>query len=169
MRRGDYFMFSIRNFEGNEKEFEFFLDMLYESIHIPENKPLKEVLLNSPHIRKYHEGWGRKGDKVLIAFDADNKTVGAVWYRLFDENNKGYGYIACNTPEIGIAVSKDIRGRGLGTLLMRKVIQQAKDEGYNTFSLSVDLENSSAINIYKKLGFKDYEVAGTSKTMIYTL
>ncbi|WP_068985939.1 GNAT family N-acetyltransferase [Lysinibacillus xylanilyticus] len=160
-------MFNIRNFEGNKNEFEFFQDMLYESILIPVNKPSKEALLNSPHIRKYHEGWGRKGDQALIAFDVENQTVGAVWYRLFDENNKGYGYIDCNTPEIGIAVSKDVRGRGLGTLLMRKIIQQAKDEGYNTISLSVDLGNSSAINIYKKLGFKDYEVVGTSITMIY--
>lgn len=162
-------MFYIRNFEGNIKEFEFFQEMLYESVIIPENKPSKEVLLNSPHIRKYHEGWGRNGDTVLIAFDAENQTVGAVWYRLFDENNKSYGYIDCNTPEIGIAVSKDVRGKGLGTLLMRKIIQQAQDEGYNTISLSVDLENSSAINIYNKLGFQDYEVVGTSKTMIYKL
>ena len=64
-------MFYIRNFKN---EFEFFQDMLYESIHIPENKPSKEVLLNSPDIRKYHEDWGRKRDKVLIAVDA-------VWYR----------------------------------------------------------------------------------------
>lgn len=160
-------MFYIRNFEGNEKEFEFFLDMLYESIHIPENKPSKEVLLNSPGIRKYHEGWGRKGDKVLFAVDVENQTVGAAWYRLFDDNNKSYGYIDGNTPEIGMAVSKEVRGRGVGTLLMHKIIQQAKDEGYNTISLSVDLENDTAINMYQKLGFKDYEVVGTSKTMIY--
>jgi len=160
-------MFSIRNFEGNEKEFEFFLDMLYESIHIPENKPLKEVLLNSPDIRKYHEGWGRKGDKVLIAFNTENQTVDAVWYRLFDDHNKGYGYIDGNTPEIGMAVSKEVRGRGVGTILMHEIIQQAMDEGYNTISLSVDLENDTAINMYQKLGFKDYEVVGTSKTMIY--
>ncbi|MFJ8514805.1 GNAT family N-acetyltransferase [Lysinibacillus xylanilyticus] len=162
-------MFSIRNFEGNEKEFEFFLDMLYESIHIPENKPLKDVLLNSPDIRKYHEGWGRKGDKVLIAFNTENQTVGAVWYRLFDDHNKGYGYIDGNTPEIGMAVSKEVRGRGVGTILMHEIIQQAMDEGYNTISLSVDLENDTAINMYQKLGFKDYEVVGTSKTMIYKL
>ncbi|MEX3748137.1 N-acetyltransferase family protein [Lysinibacillus xylanilyticus] len=141
--------------------------MLYESIHIPENKPLKEVLLNSPDIRKYHEGWGRKGDEVLIAFNTENQTVGAVWYRLFDDHNKGYGYIDGNTPEIGMAVSKEVRGRGVGTILMHEIIQQAMDEGYNTISLSVDLENDTAINMYQKLGFKDYEVVGASKTMIY--
>ncbi|SKC18771.1 Acetyltransferase (GNAT) family protein [Lysinibacillus sp. AC-3] len=142
-------MFYIRNFEGDKNEFEFFLDMLYESIHIVENKPSKEVLLNAPGIRKYHEGWGRKGDKVLIAVDAENKTVGAVWYRLFNNNNKSYGYIDGNTPEIGMAVLKEVRGRGVGTLLMHKIIQQAKDEGYNTISLSVDLENDTAINMYQ--------------------
>ncbi|MDM5246126.1 GNAT family N-acetyltransferase [Lysinibacillus sp. G4S2] len=162
-------MFSIKNFEGNENEFEFFQDMLYESIHIPENKPSKEALLNSPDIKKYHEGWGKVGDKALIAFNRENQMIGAVWYRLFDETNKSYGYIDCNTPEIGIAVSKEVRGRGLGTSLMLKIIQQAKDDGYHTLSLSVDLENSSAINIYNKLGFKDYEVVGTSKTMIFKL
>jgi len=32
---------------------------------------------------------------------------------LFDENNKGYGFIDCITPEIGIAVSKDAKGKEL--------------------------------------------------------
>ncbi|MGG0655790.1 N-acetyltransferase family protein [Rummeliibacillus pycnus] len=164
-------MLLIRNLEKNEKEFEFFKDMLYESIFIPENKPSKEELLNSSNIRKYHEDWGRKGDRVLIAFNTETQPqpVGAAWYRLFDENNKGYGYIDCNTPEIGIAISNELRGMGVGTLLMRKIIQQAKNDGYNSISLSVDLENRNAINIYKKLGFKDYEVVGTSKTMIKQL
>ena len=35
--------------------------------------------------------------------------------------------------------------------------------------LSVDLENDTAIKMYQKLGFQDYEVVGTSKTMIYKL
>jgi hypothetical protein len=56
----------IRNLEEND--FEFLLDMMYEAIYIPQNKPPKEELLNSPHIKKYHEGWGRKGDRALIAF-----------------------------------------------------------------------------------------------------
>lgn len=106
---------------------------------------------------------------MLIAFDTENQTVGAVWYRLFGDKNKGYGYIHGTTPEIGMAVSKEVRGRGGGTLLMHKIIQLAKDEGYNTISLSVDLENDTAINMYQKLGFKDFDIVGTSKTMIYKL
>ncbi|MBK3496435.1 GNAT family N-acetyltransferase [Viridibacillus sp. YIM B01967] len=158
-------MINIRDFEEND--FEFLLEMLYESIHIPHNKATKEKLLNLPHIKKYYEGWGREGDKALIAINKDNQKVGAVWYRLFDEYNKGYGYVDNNTPELGIAISKDARGMGLGTLLMNQIIQIAIEEEYKSISLSVDPDNSDAVHIYKKIGFKQCGMCGTSITMVY--
>lgn len=160
-------MVIIRSIE--KSEFDFLVDMLYESIHIPENKPNKEELINSPNNNKYHKDWGRNGDTALIALNTDNQAVGAVWYRLFNEYNKGYGYVDSNTPELGIAVTKEVRGNGVGTLLMKRIIQQAMYEGYRSISLSVDPENSSAVHIYKKLGFKDHGVSGTSITMIYRI
>ncbi|MFF3102178.1 GNAT family N-acetyltransferase [Viridibacillus arvi] len=158
-------MIEIRNLEENE--YEFLLDMLYESIHIPENKPTREELLNLPHIRKYHENWGREGDQVLIAIDEENQKVGAVWYRLFEENNKGYGYVDDNTPELGIAVVEKGRGKGIGTLLMNKIMQLAMTDGYKSISLSVDPDNRNAVHIYNKLGFQEYGISGTSITMVY--
>lgn len=141
--------------------------MLYESIYIPEKVKNKEELLNSPSIKKYYEEWGRKGDTALIAIDENNQAVGAVWYRLFDESNKGYGFVDNRTPELGIAVTKEARGLGIGTLLMKQIIKQALEDGYKTLSLSVDPENTSAVYIYRQLGFIDYNVSGTSITMIY--
>ncbi|QED46586.1 GNAT family N-acetyltransferase [Cytobacillus dafuensis] len=158
-------MFYIRNLE--ESEFEFFKDMLYESIHIPNNKPSKENLLNLPQIKKYYEGWGRNGDNALIAINNNNQKMGAVWYRLFDELNKGYGYVDHDTPELGIAVSKNARGMGVGTLLMNKIIQKALEDGFKSLSLSVDLDNENAVHIYNKLGFKEIGVSGTSITMVF--
>ena len=111
-------MVIIRSLRKNE--FNFLTDMLYESIYIPENKPNKEDLITSSHIKKYHEGWGRNGDTALIALNTNNQAVGAVWYRLFDEFNKGYGYVDSKTPELGIAVTEEARGTGVGTLLMQK-------------------------------------------------
>ncbi|KRG14724.1 acetyltransferase [Virgibacillus soli] len=145
----------------------FLTDMLYESIHIPDNKPQKEVLINTPNFKKYHEDWGKRGDTALIAINANNQAIGAVWYRLFDESNKGYGFIDRNTPELGIAVREEARGMGVGTLLMNKIIQKAKEAGFASISLSVDPENTNAVHVYRKLGFKDVEVVGTSITMVY--
>lgn len=158
-------MVIIRNLK--KKELEFLKDMLYESIYIPENIKNKEELLNSPSIKKYYKDWGKEGDTALIAIDKNNQAVGAVWYRLFDESNKGYGFVNNRTPELGIAVTKEARGLGIGTLLMKKIIQQAKEDGYKSLSLSVDPKNTSAVHIYRKLDFVDYCIAGTSITMIY--
>jgi ribosomal protein S18 acetylase RimI-like enzyme len=152
-----------------ENELDFLLDMMYESIHIPDNKPTKEVLLNLPHIKKYNEGWGRKGDRALIALNGDNQLLGAVWYRLFVESNQGYGYVNDFTPELGIAVTKDARGMGIGHILMKKIIQQVIDDGYNSLSLSVDPTNKNAVHLYKNLGFKQCGSSGTSITMVYNI
>lgn len=158
-------MVTIKNVE--KSELDFLTDMLYESIHILENKPKKEDLINSSPIKKYHESWGRKGDTAFIAVNTNLQPVGAVWYRLFNESNKGYGYVDNHTPELGIALTPEVRGKGIGTLLMKAIIQQAINDGYKSISLSVDLENRQAVHIYKKLGFEDYELLGTSMTMVY--
>jgi len=164
--RGESKLISIRNLK--DEELEFLMDMLYESMHIPLNKPSKEKLLNLPHLKKYSDGWGRRGDRALIALNEANQPVGAVWYRLFDEHNKGYGYIDHNTPELGIAVCKEARGKGVGTLLMRKIIQLAQDDGYKSISLSVDPDNRNAVHLYNKIGFRECGVSGTSIIMVYS-
>ncbi|ADU29202.1 GCN5-related N-acetyltransferase [Evansella cellulosilytica DSM 2522] len=159
-------MIHIRSIDQNGEYVEFLTDMMYESIHMPENKPAKEVLLNMPHIKKYSEGWGRKGDKAIIAINENNLPVGAAWYRLFTEDNKGYGYVDDKTPELGIALTKDARGKGIGTLLVKRLMEEAFSDGYTTLSLSVDPTNKEAVQLYKKLGFKQCCTSGTSWTMV---
>ncbi|MDA7026285.1 GNAT family N-acetyltransferase [Bacillus sp. CLL-7-23] len=160
-------MIHIRNFEQSENDLEFLTDMMYEAIHIPENKPSKDELLNLPHIKKYSEGWGRQGDRALIAFNKDHFPVGAAWYRLFKENQKGYGYVDDKTPELGIALSNEARGKRIGTLLMERLFETASRDGYRSLSLSVDPNNTQAVQLYKKLGFEQCGSSGTSWTMIY--
>lgn len=161
-------MIHVKSLEQNERELDFLTDMMYESIYIPENKPPKEELLNLPHIKKYSEGWGRKGDRAIIAFE-DHLPVGAAWYRLFTENQKGYGYVDDKTPELGIAVINKGRGRGIGNLLMEKLIETASRDGYTSLSLSVDPKNIQAVKLYRKLGFDRCGSSGTSWTMIYNI
>ena len=159
----------IRSLEQKERDLEFLMDMIYEAIHIPENKPPKEELLNLPPLKKYSEEWGREGDRALIAFNGDNLPVGAAWYRLFTENQKGYGYVNDRTPELGIALTSEARGKGIGTLLMKKLIEVASEDGYPSLSLSVDPSNTQAIQLYEKLGFLKCGLSGTSFTMIYNI
>ncbi|MBP1994583.1 GNAT family N-acetyltransferase [Paenibacillus eucommiae] len=155
-------MVTIRPLE--QKDYDFFLDMHYESIYILEGKPSKRELLEAPSIRKYNEHWGRRGDRALLAW-SENKPVGAIWYRLFDETNKGYGFIDNETPELGIALREDFRKIGIGDLLLKEMIQQAKLDGYKQLSLSVNPDNLSAVRLYGKHGFEYCGMSGTSWTM----
>ncbi|REE69615.1 ribosomal protein S18 acetylase RimI-like enzyme [Paenibacillus taihuensis] len=145
-------------------ELDFLMNMHYEAIHILENKPPRDELLNEPSLRKYHEGWGRAGDAALVA-EVDGRLVGAVWYRLFDEANKGYGFVDAGTPELGIAISPDHRGQGIGIALMQAIIEHARAGGFPSLSLSVDPVNTSAVQLYERFEFERCGMEGTSWTM----
>jgi ribosomal protein S18 acetylase RimI-like enzyme len=146
------------------EEHDFLMDMHYESIHIFHKKPSKHELLNSPALKKYNEEWGRTGDRALVAV-SDNQLVGAAWYRLFDEANKGYGFVDNKTPELGIAIVPHFRHKGIGRLLIEALINTATVDGYSSLSLSVDPTNHNAVHLYEKLGFKCVRIVGTSWTM----
>ncbi|MCM1306285.1 MAG: ribosomal protein S18-alanine N-acetyltransferase [Bacteroides sp.] len=52
-----------------------------------------------------------------------------------------------------IAVRSDMRGQGLGRLLMQNLLELAKREGVKRITLEVKDTNERAVNLYKSLGF----------------
>lgn len=53
-----------------------------------------------------------------------------------------------------IAVREDMRGQGLGRLLMQKLLELAKQNGIKAITLEVKDSNEPAVRLYKSLGFK---------------
>jgi mycothiol synthase len=51
-----------------------------------------------------------------------------------------------------LGVRHEYRGRGLGRALLMLGLQRLQDRGFDTASLSVDSENSAAVNLYRSLG-----------------
>ncbi|WP_379138801.1 GNAT family N-acetyltransferase [Paenibacillus sp. sgz500958] len=148
----------------------FLWDMLYESIYVPEGQKsaTNRDIINQPSISKYVEGWGRKGDMGYIAVNELGHSIGSITLRYFNKDNKGYGYINDETPELGMALRSEYRGRGVGTELLKTLLEQAKTKGIHTISLSVD-PNNSAMKLYKRFGFKEIGMEGTSMTMMVKL
>ena len=63
--------------------------------------------------------------------------------------------------ELGIVVAKKYHGKGIGTSLIRQVIDWVKENGITTrMSLEVRADNVKAVNMYLKFGF---EVEGCRK------
>jgi ribosomal protein S18 acetylase RimI-like enzyme len=57
-----------------------------------------------------------------------------------------------------IFVKKGWQRRGIGKRLMENCLEVLKKKGINTVSLSVDIENKSAISLYKKYGFEPFRM-----------
>lgn len=143
---------------------DFLFAMLFEAIFVPPGAPALDMsILELPEIRKYVSSWGkRQGDRGIVLI-LEGKPAGAIWLRFFRKEEQGYGYVADDIPELSMALLPEFRGRGYGTELLRKLLEDLPADIHGV-SLSVDPANS-AIHLYKKFGFKKCGVWGTSITM----
>jgi ribosomal protein S18 acetylase RimI-like enzyme len=71
----------------------------------------------------------------------------------------GYGMLrgwdeGYEIPSLGIAIRSSYRGKGLGILLMHFLHAAAKMRGASRIRLKVNAENSNAIRLYEKFGYK---------------
>lgn len=158
--------YSIRPFK--EGDLLFLWEMLYQSVYVAEGQqaPTREMILKEPNIEKYIKNWGGNHDHALIALDGENNPVGAIWIRLMNRENAGYGFVDDHTPELGMAIMTQHRGLGIGKNLLLEMIGFARSIGYTALSLSVDPHNQTALHMYEKSGFeKVYQDEGGSWTM----
>ena len=135
--------------EIKESEYSVLSDFLYEAIFIPKGieKPPKSII-EQPELQVYIADFGKADDWCLVA-EVKGKIVGAVWVRIMND----YGYIDDETPSLAVSLYEEYRHLGLGTALMREMMQFLKDKGYKQISLSVQKANY-ALNMYRKVGFE---------------
>ena len=147
------------------EEDHFLREMIYEAMYIPaeEEHPPREIV-DQPPIRKYIADWGRGGDAAWVATH-QGMLIGAAWYRLFPEDDPGYGFINARTPELSIALRPGFRDQGVGGKLLRTLLRHAA-EGFEALSLSVDIRNP-ATRLYGRLGFEEIERIGYVSLMVY--
>jgi len=142
-------------------------EMLYHAIYLPEGKaaPSKNII-EIPELLKYYKDWGKESDAGWIAFN-ENNPIGAAWIRLLTGEDKGYGYVDENTPELSIAVLPEYRNKGIGSKLLEKITEEAKIK-FKAVCLSVT-KNNPARNLYKRFGFIEIDEIDNSITMIKRL
>lgn len=72
-----------------------------------------------------------------------------------------------------IVVKKDFRNNGIGSLLLEKLIEVAKEENYKYITLEVNNKNTIAQKLYLKYNFKEVgkrkNYYGTDDALIMTL
>ncbi|SRR6266571_573225 len=79
----------------------------------------------------------------LVALDQDGKLAGYICPMLVIDE----GHI------LNVAVDPALRGKGIGRLLVEKVLAECRDRGAEFVSLEVRPSNLDAIALYKGMGF----------------
>ncbi|MDT3359103.1 MAG: GNAT family N-acetyltransferase [Spirochaetota bacterium] len=149
-----------------QEEYSLLEDFLYDAIFVPVGEEaLPRSVLLEPSIQNYYQDFGRAHDYCLVA-EQEGKLLGAVWARVLSGPVKGYGYVDEHTPELAISVQKEFRGRGIGTALLRAMLDLLQRAGYGQTSLSVQKENPAA-DLYKRLGFTTLEEKDEDYLMLY--
>lgn len=88
---------------------------------------------------------GRDAVELVVMTDAERRVIGyAVLWCIMDQ-----GELA------NIALTTGRRGRGLGALLLRHVMQTARERGVERLFLEVRASNQRAIELYLGFGFTD--------------
>ena len=106
-----------------------------------------------------------KLEKEIFADEAWSFTTLATLFKLpnffcvlYEDGGEIAGYggvtVAADSADIGnIAVSENYRRGGMGTTLVKKLCEKAKEEGAEKVFLEVRVSNAEAMKLYLKNGF----------------
>ena len=82
-------------------------------------------------------------DGTLVAVADDGEIAGSIHV---DPSRHGFG-------DLGMAVAREWRGRGVGSALLAAAVEWARERGLHKLSLGVFPHNTAAIALYRKFGF----------------
>ena len=82
-------------------------------------------------------------DGTLVAVADDGEIAGSIH---IDPSRHGFG-------DIGMAVAREWRGRGVGSALLAAAVEWARERGLHKLNLSVFPHNAAGIALYRKFGF----------------
>ena len=155
-------LYTIRPF--TPAEYPLLNDFLYEAIFVPEGaeKPPRDVIY-TPELQVYTESFGRSGD-FAVAAETNGKIIGAAWARIMND----YGHIDDETPSLAVSLYNEYRGHGIGTALLKSLLDAIHADGCARVSLSVQKENRAA-KLYEKLGFRTVRETDEEYIMVCTL
>jgi RimJ/RimL family protein N-acetyltransferase len=107
-----------------------------------------------PYDRARIERWTSDlTNNITLLARSEDRVVGHLqMFRIPFERRKG-------VADLFIYIHQDFQNLGLGTLMMKKAIEVAKERGFHRLGLTVVADNHRAIKVYEKVGFKKEGVA----------
>jgi len=123
---------------------------------------------DGPALQRFNAGLGKETRSVFLPHAYDDSTVAEYIRR--SQTNEDRTYVALSGGEIvgyfflweitnpnallGIGVADAYQNRGLGTEMMRILIEDARALGLQGLELTTVLDNARAFHLYQKMGFQ---------------
>jgi L-amino acid N-acyltransferase YncA len=99
-----------------------------------------------PQRRKWFEAHG--GSHPLVVAVSQDQVVGYASLSKFREK-PGYA----KSAESSVYVHKEFRGKGVGTLLMKEILERAARLGYHTIVAAIVPPNEPSVRLHERFGF----------------
>lgn len=105
--------------------------------------------------QKWIESHEANPNHIIIIAEVNSKVIAVLDFA------NGHRQRIAHVGDAGISIAKDFRDQGIGSLLMKALIEWAKDNSaIEKIGLQVHSSNDRAIGMYKKMGF---EIEGVRK------
>lgn len=110
----------------------------------------EKIKFNSEQLKKDFESMLKSKTNIIFVAMEKDKLLGYLNGSILKNIWQESGYID------DIFITKDFKQKRIGTQLIKKFIEFLKRKNIKKCKLGVNIKNTSAINLYKKLGFKIY-------------
>lgn len=97
------------------------------------------------------DGLQRIGAEVILAVDEDGRVIGCLQLLILP----GLGSLGKQRAQIeAVRIDSSLRGKGLGSQLIRHAVERARQCGCRLVQLTSDNSRQGAHRLYERLGFK---------------
>ena len=134
---------TIRSLEAKDGEA---LASFYESIP-PEDEHFYCPHPLTPEYAFANARSAENGRKICLVVENETREiVGYAWCKWENASSP--------SSVFGICIGGDFKGFGVGSMLMTRLIDRAKETGPPVISLTVQKANPAAVGLYRKMGFE---------------
>lgn len=99
------------------------------------------------------------GSIILVAETNEKEIIGFIWAE------RGIPKRIRHSAYIVAGIREGYRGRGIGSSLFEELEKQAREKAITRLELTVIKENTAALNLYQKMG---YRIEGEKPESLYT-
>jgi len=134
----------------------------YESYHLglTKEKYMQKFLQTNknaiPEMEKYFKKKISSEDSDILVAEDSGEIVGFIMLSVYESSPiaevKKYGHIGY------FFVNQNMRGKGIGKEIYKKSMDWFKEKEVKRISLEVNFLNKKTIELYRKLGFKEFEI-----------